>query len=258
MKGWISSHLHADGGVPPLVASVFSLQRKRGGERAWTRHLCPHRLRGMQGHGGGWCPPGRGGRTPQPWQQTAQLEASHSPQETPGSHPYPPCSLPGGLGLGAAEQRALHQPRQAGDLLLHRLHPLPAMGKGEEPGEELAPASRTPSGLSQPYPHPPTGSLQVPGGTSGRWQHCCHQLYPPPSFPLSSCLQLPPIAPLSPAQFGVSLPILAPLPPWRQGKTFLRSSSTSPAAPTDNYPSSKVHIHRGISPVPLLTSFPYP
>lgn len=176
----------------------------------WTRHLCPHRLRGPQAHGGGWRSPG-GGQEPPASAANSPAGGVPLPAADPRVPRLPSHSLPGGLGLGAAEQRALHQSRQAGDLLLHRLHPLPATGKGEGPGEELAPAPRTPSGLSWPHLHPPTGSLQVPGGTSGRRQRCCHQLHPPPSFPLSSCLHLPPVAPLSPAQFGASLPIPAPL-----------------------------------------------
>lgn len=94
----LPTHLHADGGVPPLVASVFSLQQKRG--------------RGEQG---------------------AQSPPRCCPEEPPWISfppPPPPSSLPGGLSLGAAEQRTLHQPRQAGDLLLHGLHPLPARRGG--------------------------------------------------------------------------------------------------------------------------------
>lgn len=94
------------------------------------------------GGGGGWCPP-RGGKD----------------------------SLPGGLGLGAAEQRALHQPRQTGDLLLHRLHPLPAQGEGEEPGEEPAPAPRAPLRLLLVSPMPTHPPPQPPGGTSAFPSH---------------------------------------------------------------------------------------
>ena len=47
--------------------------------------------------------PREGGRSPQPRQQTAQLEVSRSPQQTPGSHACPPAPY---LGVSASEPRS--------------------------------------------------------------------------------------------------------------------------------------------------------
>lgn len=165
-------HLHADGGVPPLVASVFSLQRKRGGGERGTSALS------------GTLPGGG----------------------PPRSMPAPPCPLPGGLRLGAAEQRALHQPSQAGDLLLHCLHPLPVREAGGEDGARHRGPPQW-DGLYWPHLRSPTGCWGPCRSREGaQGARCGRQLpYPTPFVP-SCCLPLPPGGSPSPAQLGAHRP----------------------------------------------------
>lgn len=171
---------------------------------------------GAAGAQQGWSPPGRGQEPP------ASAWPEVSLQQTPGSQA---CAPTPHLGVSASEPRSnalcTSPVRLAICFSIASIRSLPwGRERGWVRTLRLLLASPTPT----------RQVLANPTNDSERWQCCCHQLHPPPSFPLSPCLQLLPVAPLSPAQFGASLPILAPLPRWRWGKAFLYSSSTSPAA----------------------------
>lgn len=151
-------------------------------------------------------------------------------------------SSPGGLGLGATEQRALYQPRQAGDLLLHRLHPLPAVGKGEGLDED----PQAPPGLTHAHPPGPCKSHE-------RLREVAVLLSPATSTPFIPSLSLPPATPSCSPQ---------PCTIW----CFVTHPGTSATVAMGQslpllflyLPSSKAPIHGGVSPAPLLTWFPYP
>lgn len=186
-------------------------------------------------------PPGRGQEPP----ASAWLEVSL--QQTAGSHACPPAPH---LGVSASEPRSnalcTSPVRLAICFSIASIRSLP-WGRARGWVRTLRIFLDSPTPTRQVLASPTSNVREVAVLLS--------PATPTPFFPLCSCLQLLLVAPLSPAQFGALSPVLTPLPRWQWGKAFLCSSPTSPAAPTDDHHSSKAH---GVSPMLLLTSFPYP